>query len=265
MISDKPAATEQVPFPVIKHRTDERIQEMAESNEPGVSAGWIVETIVSPFHFLYQDALAFHTQSRLARSQSESGRNARAALLLYAASAEALVHQAALELGDIDLRGLFVDPDRPRSVIETWRLLPAIVAEPAGTVPSFPHEMPPWPQFGELLAIRDSWTYPGSAAERRAYYWSDRRDGQFEPLQAHEVPPGLRQSVATERLTFPRTGIPRDPYALRPHHLDTVRGILDSAIAALDRRMAGALTKGQRHRREPVRIVYPPSDESRRS
>src|SRR3954471_11149040 len=34
--------------------------------------GWVIETVFSPFHCLYQDALFFHTQSRLARSDSEA-------------------------------------------------------------------------------------------------------------------------------------------------------------------------------------------------
>ena len=65
----------------------------------GIDPGWVIETVFSPFHCLYQDALYFHTQSRLARSESEASRLARAALLLYVSSAEALVHQAAEELG----------------------------------------------------------------------------------------------------------------------------------------------------------------------
>ena len=77
------------------------------------------------------------------------------------------------------------------------------------------------------------------------------------------MPQALRQAAAPNRLAFPRTGLPRDPYALRPHHLDAARAILDAAIEALDRRMAGALTKGQRHRREPVRVVHPPIDRTR--
>ncbi len=40
------------------------------------------------------------------------------------------------------------------------------------------------------------------------------------------------------------------------------RGILDAAIEALDRRMAGALTRDQRHRREPVRVVHAPSHDA---
>jgi hypothetical protein len=77
-------------------------------------------------------------------------------------------------------------------------------------------------------------------------------------MQNNQVPDGLREAVSLGGLAFPRTGLPRDPYALRPHHLDAARAILDAVTEALDRRMSGALTKGQRHRREPVRMVYPP-------
>ena len=35
---------------------------------------------------------------------------------------------------------------------------------------------------------------------------------------------------------------------------------LDAAIADLDRRMGCSLTQGQRHRREPVRVIHPPAE-----
>src|SRR5271154_7058508 len=78
------------------------------AGEPVADPRWVIETLVCPFHCLYQDALSFHTQSRLARSESEASRIARAALLLYVSSAEALVHQAAVELGRPELRGILV-------------------------------------------------------------------------------------------------------------------------------------------------------------
>lgn len=223
---------------------------------PAEAAGWVIETVVSPFHCLYQDALHFHSQSqlRMARSESEASRLARAALLLYVASAEALVHQAAAELGRPELTALVADPNRPLPAADAWRLLPTIVAE--GAARPLDSEMPPWPQFAELLALRTSWTYPGAAPERRAYYRSPRRDAAYEPLEPHQIPPGL--SISPEALHYPRTGLPRDPYALRPRHLDTARSVLDATIEALDRRLCGALTRDQRHRREPVRVVYPP-------
>jgi hypothetical protein len=220
--------------------------------------GWIIETVVSPFHCLYQDALYFHTQSRLAQSEGETARLARAALLLYVSSGEALVRQAAVELGRPELRGLLADPSRPLPLAEAWRLLPAIVAEPGVPTRTFVAEAAPWPQFAELLMLESSWVYPGPASARRAYYRSSRRDGDYEPLEPHHIPPPLQQFIKTETLTFPRTGLPRDPYSLRPRHLDTARGVLDAAIEALDRRMGGALCQAQRHRLEPVRMVYPP-------
>jgi hypothetical protein len=225
-----------------------------------IDPGWVLETVFSPFHCLYQDALFFHTQSRLAKSVGEASRLARAALLLYVSAAEAMVHQAAEELGRHELRGLIADPSRPLPLAEAWRLLPAIAAEPGAPVGPFDPDAAPWPQFAELLMLRTSWAYPGPPASRRAYYRSPRRDGDYEPLQPHQLPPVLRGSTTTDRLAFPRTGLPRDPYALRPRHVDTARGILDAAIEALDRRMGGALTQGQRHRREPIRLVHSPAD-----
>ena len=231
-----------------------------ERTDDAIDPGWVIETVFSPFHCLYQDALFFHTQSRLAKSDGEASRLARAALLLYISAAEAMVHQAAEELGRHELRGLIADPSRPLPLAEAWRLLPAIAAEPGTPTGPFDPDTPPWPQFAELLMLRTSWAYPGPPASRRAYYRSARRDGDYEPLQPHQVPPVLRRTAAPDRLAFPRTGLPRDPYALRPRHLDAARGILDAAIEALDRRMGGALTQGQRHRREPVRLVHPPAD-----
>lgn len=218
-------------------------------------SGMIIETVVSPFHCLYQDALHFHTQSQLSlsRSEGEASRMARASLLLYLAGAEALVHQAAVELGRPDLASLLADPLRPLPLADAWRLLPAIVAGGVGPASSFDPDRPPWPQFAELLAMRTSWAYPGPPPARRAYYHAADRDAAYEPLEPHQAPRVL--GLSPEALHYPRTGLPRDPYALRPRHLDTARSILDAAIAALDQRLGGALTQDQRHRREPVRPI----------
>jgi hypothetical protein len=229
-----------------------------DETDHGNDPGWVVETVVSPFHCLYQDALHFHTQSRLAFSEAEASRLARAALMLYIAAAEALVRQAAVELGRPELRGLLADPSRPLPLAEAWRLLPSIISEPGTPTRPFSPEAPPWPQFTELLMLETSWVYPGPPSTRRAYYRSSRRDGEYEPLEPHQIPPSMRPTLRSESLSYPRTGLPRDPYALRPRHLDTARGVLDAAIEALDRRMGGVLCQGQRHRREPTRVVNPP-------
>ncbi len=136
-------------------------------DESAADSGSIIEIVVSPFHCLYQDALSFHTQSRLARSVSEASRLARAALLLYVSSAEALVHQAAEELARPELKSLLADPSRPLPLYEAWRLLPAVAGEPGAAGRPFDPEAPPWPQFAELLALRASWAYPGPAPRNR--------------------------------------------------------------------------------------------------
>ncbi|WP_435017261.1 hypothetical protein TA3x_004860 [Tundrisphaera sp. TA3] len=218
---------------------------------PAPSPGAIIVTEVSPFHCLYQDALEFHKQSRLALKQSESAasRFARASLLLYVASAEALIHQAAAELGRADLAAVVADPMRPLPLADVSKLLPGILGAPKAC----DHDTPPWPQFAELLALRATWSHPGEASARRAYYVQSRPDADFEPLQPHQIPPG--SGLRPDALMFPRTGLPRDPYAIRPRHLDTVRSVLDNAVEALDRRLDGALTRDNRHRREPTRRV----------
>jgi hypothetical protein len=229
-------------------------ERVARGTGPAQGAGWIIETTVSPFHCLYQDALEFHKQSTLrqGRSEAEASRLARAALLLYVAAAEALVNQAAVELGRPELAHLAANPARPLPLADAWQLLPALVAEgPAGDP-----DAPPWPAFAELLTLRSTWAYPGPPSARRAYYRSPRRDGEYEPLQSHQIPAGL--PISADTLVLPRSGLPRDPYALRPRHLDTARSLLDAAIEALDRRLGGALTKDGRHRKEPVQVVHPP-------
>ena len=90
MIQDEHSTAEPVHSEVMEER-QVRAPSMTipKEDEAATDAGWVIETVVCPFHCLYQDALSFHTQSRLARSESEASRLARAALLLYVSSAEA--------------------------------------------------------------------------------------------------------------------------------------------------------------------------------
>ncbi|MFO0960962.1 MAG: hypothetical protein U0800_26575 [Isosphaeraceae bacterium] len=174
--------------------------------------------------------------------------------MFYLDAVEALIHQAAAELARPELSGILRDPTRGIPLQDAWRLLSAISVEGVGCTGNL--DAPPWPQFAEeLLSLRTAWLYPGPAPERAAYYRANGPDGSFEPLEPHRIPRGF--PLAADRLNLPRTGLPRDPYALRPHHIDTARGVVDAAIDGLDRRLGGALTRGGRHRKEPARIVYP--------
>jgi len=225
------------------------------TGEPGPAAasGFVIAIEVSPFHCLYQDALHFHSLSRLTlpRSESETGRLARAALLLYIASAEALVHQAAIELGSVELAAIVANPACPLPLLDACQLLPAILGD--GRHRLIDPDIAPWPQFAELVALRTSWAYPGPPETRRAYYYSPTKSPPYEPLFPHQI--GASLALTADCIHFPKTGLPRDPYALRPTHLDTARAVLDAAIEALDRRLDGALTRDNRHRRELSRPV----------
>src|SRR5262249_20981610 len=152
----------------------------------------------------------------LARSEGEASRLARGALVLYLAAAEALVHQAAAELGRPELAPLLADPSRPLPLADAWRLLPAIVAD--GPKGPFHPEAPPWPHFAGRRARGATGAPRGPPPARGAYSRWGRRDGDYEPVQPHQAPPGV--GVSWDRLFYPRTGLPRDPYALRPRHLD---------------------------------------------
>src|SRR5271163_1609142 len=116
MIQDDKEKGEQARSAVIEKQPVGDAGAGGDAEESADLTGWVIETVVCPFHCLYQDALSFHTQSRLARSESEASRISRAALLLYVSSAEALVHQAAIELGRVELRGIIVDAERPLSL-----------------------------------------------------------------------------------------------------------------------------------------------------
>ena len=163
----------------------------------------------------------------------------RAALLLYVSSAEALVHQAAVELGRPELRGCW-----------PIRAARCRFSKPGGSC----RRSPPNPacppavrsRVRSLAPVRraavleTSWAYPGPPSTRRAYYRSTRRDGDYEPLEPHQVP---ARAAAHSPTRYPDLSAHRPAprsLRLRPHHLDTARGILDAAIEALDRRMGGA-------------------------
>ena len=102
---------------------------------------------------------------------------------------------------------LVADPGRPLPLADAWRLLPAIVAEgPAGP---FDPESPPWPQFAELLRPARVLGLPRPAAEPQgATTARARRDGDYEPLQPHQVPAA---SASPPTGCLPRDGPPARP------------------------------------------------------
>ena len=119
---------------------------------------------------------SFHTQSRLARSESEASRLARAALLLYVSSAEALVHQAAEELGRPELKSLLADPVTSVTALsKRGGYCRQLLVSSARRLDRLIRKPPRGRSSPSCSLLRASWAYPGPAPRRRAFYRSSRR------------------------------------------------------------------------------------------
>ena len=158
----------------------------------GRAAGWVIETVVSPFHCLYQDALHFHTQSRLAAAAvRERGEPAGP----RGAAAVPGRRRGAGPPGGRRARPPRADrPCSPtRAARSPWPTPGGSCrrSSPTGPPARSTRTRPPGRSSPSCWRLRTSWAYPGPAADRRAYYRSPRRDGDYEPLQPHQAPPGL--------------------------------------------------------------------------
>ena len=263
MIEDDHAGGEPVRSGVIEEQPLSVPNAAIEPDENARAAGGVIETIVCPFHCLYQDALSFHTQSRLARSESEASRFARAALLLYVWSERPWFGRPRASWAAPELRGILVDPDRPLPLLEAWRLLPAIAAEPGAmclhsSMTCRPGRSSPSCSRSEIHGpIPDPRTEHGLIMRARP-------DSDYEPLQAHQVPDELRAVIAPTALPFPSLAC-LAILTLFAHIISTLAA--PSSMRRSRRsiaRMGSALTQGKRHRREPVRVVSPPQRDTAR-
>ena len=131
----------------------------------------MIETVVSPFHCLYQDALYFHTESKLAlgRSESEASRLARRRCCSISPRLRRWSTSRRRSSGQPELAGLLADPRRPIPLQDVWRLLPAAIMVRAviHSAAVFDPESPPWPQFAELLDTAGVVGVPRSALGTR--------------------------------------------------------------------------------------------------
>ena len=164
------------------------------------------------------------------------------------------MHQAAAELGRPELVAIVADPARP---LPAGRRLAAPARDrlrQPGRRRSTPRSPPGpsspscWP-CGLLVLSRPGPDPPGllPLAPRDVGLRAARAaPGPARPRPAARPPPPTPGPAS--RATPTRSG---------PRHLDTARGVLDAAIEALDRRLGGALTRDQRHRNEPVRLIHP--------
>jgi hypothetical protein len=57
---------------------------------------------------------------------------------------------------------------------------------------------------------------------------------------------------------YRQTLVPKDPYAVRSEHVDTVKKVVDDMIATLDSFLGGALSRDDWMHQDRFEMVYPP-------
>ena len=136
MIEDDKEKGEQARSAVIEPQPGRYLGAGGDADGSADEKGWVIETVVCPFHCLYQDALSFHTQSRLARSESEASRIVASGTVALCVECGGPGSSSRHRVGPARAAGDRSSiPDRPLSLFEAWRLLPAIAAEPGTLVP----------------------------------------------------------------------------------------------------------------------------------
>lgn len=173
---------------------------------------------------------------------------ARTALVLYIVSLEALINRAIEAFAPSPLREFFLERERLLEVKDKWLLLPML----AGSATTFDEGAYPWSHFKELVSIRNDYLHPKH--ERMGYY---KVVGPLEwvSLEPNEIPEGF--PATAKSIVYPQTKIPRDPYSVRPPHVDTVKNVVDKTIEELNRLLDGKLTEEWLHQ-DHMKLIWPP-------
>jgi hypothetical protein len=211
---------------------------------------FVFKSHVNSFHYLYQDAQYFHELARSSGEEFDGVRASRTALLLYILSLEALINRALEQFLPEPQRQFFVDREDRFSIEDKWQLLPLLGS--GGEPKTFDKSRQPWSQFVELIKIRNDFVHPKH--DRPAYYEALTAQ-RWRPLSWKEIPDGL--SVKQTDVIYRQTQIPRDPYAVRLHHVDTAKAAVDAIIAELDRLLDGRISADNWYRSDRMELIWP--------
>jgi hypothetical protein len=212
---------------------------------------FVFKSAVNSFHYLYGDAEFFHQVARNQSGDFAAVRAARTALLLYILSLEALINRALEHFLPEHLRQFLLDREEKLTIEDKWLLLPLLTsADPSR---HFDRSRYPWSHFAELIKIRNEFVHPKH--DRLAYYEAMSAT-QWRPLSWNNIPNGL--GVKETDVVFRQTRIPRDPYAVRLNHVDTVREVVDATIEELDRLLDGRILKDGWSHSDGMGLIWPP-------
>jgi hypothetical protein len=212
---------------------------------------YVFKSHINSFHYLYQDAEFFHAQAKLSGAGFESVRAARTALLLYILSLEGLVNRALEAFLPEPQRQFFINREERFSLEDKWQLLPLMAGE--GGPRAFDKSADVWARFVELIRIRNEFVHPKH--DRPAYYEAITAT-KWTALSFKKIPGGL--GVKETDIIYRQTQIPRDPYAVRPEHVDTAKAAVDAIVSSLDEHLGGRLTSGSWLRGDGMGLVWPP-------
>jgi hypothetical protein len=211
---------------------------------------FVFKSKVNSFHYLYQDAEYFHQIAQKPDVGFDGVRASRTALLLYILSLEALINRALDHFLPERLHDFFLEREERFSLEEKWLLLPLLTSGHGDQ--QFDRSRYPWSHFVELIKIRNDFAHPKH--DRPAFYEALTAK-EWRPLSWKHIPDGL--DVKESDLIYRQTQIPRDPYAVRVDHVNTVRSIVDAIISELDRLLDGRVIADDWKHKDEMALIWP--------
>jgi len=213
---------------------------------------FIFRNFVNSFHYLYQDAEYLYqiAQKPEMADNFEQVRLCRTALLLYIFCLEGLINRAIDHFLPGQLHDYFLEREDRFGIEDKWLLLPLVVSEKE----TFDKSRYPWSHFAELISIRNDFVHP---KHDRPAYCRVIASHQWEPLPWNEIPKDL--GVRETDVVYRQTQIPKDPYAIRPKHIDKAKRIVDDVVAELDRLLDGKILANDWLRSDEMTLIYPPN------
>jgi hypothetical protein len=214
---------------------------------------FVFHTLINSYHYLYQDAEYLRSMASLPEmvGRFERVRICRTAIILYVLSLEGLINRAMDHFLPPPLRDFYLEREEKLSLEDKWLLLPLLVSK--GHTAHFVRSRYPWSHFTELVRLRNEFVHPKH--DRPAYY-RVKRSHEWEPLEYKKLPKDM--GVPEANVVYRQTQIPRDPYALKPTHLETAKRVTDDVITELDRLLDGKIKADDWLTNDSMQLVYPP-------
>lgn len=209
---------------------------------------YLFKTNVNCFNYLYKDAEVFH-QWAIKSTEFDATRLSRNAMILYIISLEALANQALNAFVKEPERYFFIEKEDKFSLEDKYYILPILVNGKGAQ--TFNTGSYPWSHFKELVKIRNDFLHP---KHKRMAYYKAITTQNWIPLNWKEIPSDA--GINENEIIYRQTQIPKDPYSIKPEHLDIVKKIVDDFVDELIRLLRSKMTKKWLHD-DTMTLFYP--------